>query len=26
LLGFYTGLKKGFDVDSPRNLTRAVIL
>jgi glucosamine--fructose-6-phosphate aminotransferase (isomerizing) len=26
LLGFYTGLKKGYDVDSPRNLARAVIL
>jgi glucosamine--fructose-6-phosphate aminotransferase (isomerizing) len=26
LLGFYTGLKKGYDVDSPRNLSRAVIL
>ena len=26
LLGFYTGLKKGFDIDCPRNLSRAVIL
>ncbi len=26
LLGFYTGLKKGYDIDSPRNLARAVIL
>jgi glutamine---fructose-6-phosphate transaminase (isomerizing) len=26
LLGFYTGLKKGYDTDSPRNLSRAVIL
>ena len=26
LLGLYTGLKKGYDVDNPRNLTRAVIL
>ncbi len=26
LLGLYTGLKKGYEVDSPRNLTRAVIL
>ena len=26
LLGFYTGLKKGYDIDSPRNLSRAVIL
>jgi len=26
LLGFYTGLKKGYDVDRPRNLDRAVIL
>jgi glucosamine--fructose-6-phosphate aminotransferase (isomerizing) len=26
LLGLYTGLKKGYDIDSPRNLTRAVIL
>ncbi len=25
LLGLYTGLKKGYDIDSPRNLTRAVI-
>ena len=26
LLEIYTGLKKGYDIDSPRNLTRAVIL
>jgi len=26
LLGYYTGLKKGYDIDSPRNLSRAVIL
>ena len=26
LLGLYTGLKKGYDPDSPRNLSRAVIL
>jgi glucosamine--fructose-6-phosphate aminotransferase (isomerizing) len=26
LLGFYTGLKKGYDPDRPRNLSRAVIL
>ena len=26
LVGLYTGLKKGFDPDNPRNLTRAVIL
>ncbi len=26
LLGLYTGLKKGFDPDRPRNLSRAVIL
>ena len=26
LLGFYTGIKKGFDIDNPRNLSRAVIL
>jgi len=26
LLGLYTGLKKGYDIDSPRNLSRAVIL
>jgi glucosamine--fructose-6-phosphate aminotransferase (isomerizing) len=26
LLGLYTGLKKGYDVDSPHNLSRAVIL
>jgi glucosamine--fructose-6-phosphate aminotransferase (isomerizing) len=26
LLGLYTGLKKGFDPDQPRNLSRAVIL
>jgi glucosamine--fructose-6-phosphate aminotransferase (isomerizing) len=26
LLGFYTGLKKGFDIDNPRNLSRAVVL
>jgi glucosamine--fructose-6-phosphate aminotransferase (isomerizing) len=26
LLGLYTGTKKGYDIDSPRNLTRAVIL
>jgi glucosamine--fructose-6-phosphate aminotransferase (isomerizing) len=26
LLGLYTGGKKGYDVDSPRNLSRAVIL
>lgn len=26
LLGLYTGLKKGLDPDSPRNLSRAVIL
>jgi len=26
LLGLYTGTKKGYDIDCPRNLTRAVIL
>ena len=26
LLGLYTGLKKGYDIDRPRNLARAVIL
>jgi glucosamine 6-phosphate synthetase-like amidotransferase/phosphosugar isomerase protein len=26
LLGLYTGLKKGLDPDSPRHLSRAVIL
>ena len=26
LLGFYTGIRKGFDPDQPRNLTRVVIL
>jgi glucosamine--fructose-6-phosphate aminotransferase (isomerizing) len=26
LLGLYTGLKKGYDIDCPRNLSRAVIL
>ncbi len=26
LLGLYTGLKKGYDIDKPRNLARAVIL
>jgi len=26
LMGFYTGLKKGYDIDRPRNLARAVIL
>ncbi|MFZ0960779.1 MAG: SIS domain-containing protein [Terriglobia bacterium] len=26
LLGLYTGLKKGYEIDCPRNLTRAVIL
>jgi glucosamine--fructose-6-phosphate aminotransferase (isomerizing) len=26
LLGLYTGLKKGYDIDNPRNLSRAVIL
>jgi len=26
LLGFYMGMRKGFDPDQPRNLTRAVIL
>jgi glucosamine--fructose-6-phosphate aminotransferase (isomerizing) len=26
LLGLYTGLKKGFDPDNPRNLSRAVLL
>ena len=26
LLGLYTGLKKGYDIDKPRNLSRAVIL
>ncbi len=26
LLGFYTGRKKGYDVDNPRHLSRAVIL
>jgi glucosamine--fructose-6-phosphate aminotransferase (isomerizing) len=26
LMGFYTGLKKGLDVDNPRNLARTVIL
>ncbi|HEX8816925.1 MAG TPA: SIS domain-containing protein [Terriglobales bacterium] len=26
LLGLYTGLKKGLDPDSPRNLSRAVVL
>ncbi len=25
LLGLYTGLKKGYDIDNPRHLTRAVI-
>ena len=25
LLGLYTGLKKGFDPDNPRNLSRAVV-
>ncbi len=26
LTGFYTGLKKGYDPDSPRNLSRVVVL
>lgn len=26
LLGLYTGIKKGYDIDNPRNLSRAVIL
>jgi glucosamine--fructose-6-phosphate aminotransferase (isomerizing) len=26
LMGLYTGLKKGYDIDNPRNLARAVIL
>jgi glucosamine--fructose-6-phosphate aminotransferase (isomerizing) len=26
LLGFYTGLRKGLDPDSPRNLSRVVML
>jgi len=26
LLGLYTGLKQGYDIDNPRNLSRAVIL
>ncbi len=26
LLGFYLGIKKGYDIDNPRNLSRAVIL
>ncbi len=26
LLGFYTGIRKGFDPDSPRNLSRVVML
>lgn len=26
LLGFYTGVKKGYDIDCPRHLSRAVIL
>ena len=26
LLGAFTGIKKGFDIDTPRNLSRAVIL
>jgi glucosamine--fructose-6-phosphate aminotransferase (isomerizing) len=26
LLGLYSGLKKGYDIDRPRNLSRAVIL
>lgn len=26
LLGFYTGVKKGHDVDNPRNLSRVVVL
>jgi len=26
VLGFYTGIKKGFDPDQPRNLSRVVIL
>lgn len=26
LLGLYTGRKKGYDIDNPRNLSRAVIL
>jgi glucosamine--fructose-6-phosphate aminotransferase (isomerizing) len=26
LLGLYTGLKKGYDIDNPRHLSRAVIL
>ncbi len=26
LLGFYTGLRKGFNPDEPRNLTRVVVL
>lgn len=26
LLGLFTGMKRGYDIDSPRNLSRAVIL
>jgi glucosamine 6-phosphate synthetase-like amidotransferase/phosphosugar isomerase protein len=26
LLGFFTGVRKGFDPDSPRNLSRVVML
>jgi glutamine---fructose-6-phosphate transaminase (isomerizing) len=26
LLGLYTGIKKGFDPDKPRNLSRVVVL
>jgi len=26
LLGFYTGMRKGFDPDQPRNLSRVVML
>ena len=26
LMGLYTGLKKGFDPDAPRNLSRVVVL
>ena len=26
LMGFYTGLRKGYDPDSPRHLSRVVVL
>jgi glucosamine 6-phosphate synthetase-like amidotransferase/phosphosugar isomerase protein len=26
LLGFFTGIRKGFNPDQPRNLTRVVML